>query len=437
MTRGVLVVAKAPVPGEVKTRLAADVGHDAAAEVAAAALLDTLDAAEQAFDRSHRVVALTGDLRRAVHSQELSARLDTWQVVRQRGRSLGLRLASAHRDAAALVGPGVVQIGMDTPQVSAASLRRIGPYLGTGGSRAVLGPAEDGGWWVLGVSRPEPADALGRVAMSCATTCRDTRRMLETAGATVVLAESMRDVDTTTDADVVAEAAPDTRFAEIWRTLKPERSSSVELFSEVLRGGAGIAHGLPGGPGTLPVERWSGDSDVGDLVMVERCAGPTLDVGCGPGRLTEAVARRGNAVLGIDIAPPAVRRTRERGADALCRDVFEPVPAEGRWESVLLADGNIGIGGDPARLLRRTAALLAPHGRVLVEVAAPGTALARYSLRIEVDGRLSRPFPWAIVGPEDLAVLAHKASLQFLRLLTEGARWFVELGKAARGESVP
>ena len=67
--------------------------------------------------------------------------------------------------------------------------------------------------------------------------------------------------------------------------------------------------------------------------------------------------------------------TRERGVPALRRDVFDRVPGEGRWHTVLLADGNIGIGGDPVRLLQRVRTLLATGGRVVVELGAPGTAV--------------------------------------------------------------
>ncbi len=95
------------------------------------------------------------------------------------------------------------------------------------------------------------------------------------------------------------------------------------------------------------VRRWSRDADAVDLQLVDACTGPTLDVGCGPGRLTAALARRGTPALGIDVCAEAVSQARLRGAAALRRDVFDPVPGEGRWHWVLLADGNIGIEGRP------------------------------------------------------------------------------------------
>lgn len=84
-------------------------------------------------------------------------------------------------------------------------------------------------------------------------------------------------------------------------------------------------------------------------------------------------------VLGIDVVPEAVALTRERGASALVRDVFAPVPGEGWWDTALLANGNIGIGGDPVTLLRRVHALLLPGGRAVVEVARPGVGMRMVS----------------------------------------------------------
>src|SRR5204863_7462240 len=82
-------------------------------------------------------------------------------------------------------------------------------------------------------------------------------------------------------------------------------------------------------------------------------AAPVLDVGCGPGRLVVGLARRGAVALGVDPAPAAVALARGRGAAVLQRSVFDPLPGHGRWRTIVLADGNIGIGGDPVRLLRR------------------------------------------------------------------------------------
>ncbi len=160
----VLVVAKAPVPGLAKTRLAASIGVQAAADVAAAALLDTLDAVVGA-PVAARVVAMTGDLDAAAFSAEIRSRLADFTVIDQRGEDFADRLANAHADAAmALGGLPILQIGMDTPQVTADLIARCARTLGRAG--AVLGMARDGGWWVLGVHDPTVAQCLREVPMS-------------------------------------------------------------------------------------------------------------------------------------------------------------------------------------------------------------------------------------------------------------------------------
>jgi SAM-dependent methyltransferase len=118
---------------------------------------------------------------------------------------------------------------------------------------------------------------------------------------------------------------------------------------------------------TLDVGRWLAPADAIDMDTLDRAVGPVLDVGCGPGRIVGGLAARGCLVLGIDIAATAVAMTRARGLNALRRDVFGHLPGRGRWATVVLLDGNIGIGGNPMALLRRVHSLLAPHGRVIVE----------------------------------------------------------------------
>jgi glycosyltransferase A (GT-A) superfamily protein (DUF2064 family) len=135
-------------------------------------------------------------------------------VVPQRGGDFGERLVRAHLDAGAVEGP-VVQIGMDTPQVTAADLTAVADGLRR--HEAVLGDAPDGGWWVLGLRRPDAAAALRGVPMSTPTTGVDTRMALEAAGLAVGTTTELTDVDTVADADAVAALAPDGRFAVAWR----------------------------------------------------------------------------------------------------------------------------------------------------------------------------------------------------------------------------
>ena len=178
----------------------------------------------------------------------------------------------------------------------------------------------------------------------------------------------------------------------------------------------------------LPVADWSAVTIPGDAELVSRCIGPTLDIGCGPGRLVAALTTSGIDALGIDISAGAVARARKLGANALRRCVFGPVPRAGSWNFALLADGNIGIGGDPARLLRRVRGLLAPGGRALVEVAPPGVASAARELQLEDEfGAVSDPFPWAEVGAGGIHQFARASRLVVTERWNCSGRWFVEL----------
>jgi SAM-dependent methyltransferase len=163
--------------------------------------------------------------------------------------------------------------------------------------------------------------------------------------------------------------------------------------------------------------------------LLDRCEGPTLDIGSGPGRLTVALAERGIPALGIDITPYAVGLARSSGALVLLRDVFDRVPGTGRWATVLLADGNIGIGGDPAALLCRVAELLASHGQALVEITAPGTPLRREQVRLSHGGQVSAWFPWAYVGADDIAEVAAQSGLSEVDTWSVDGRWFAALSR--------
>jgi glycosyltransferase A (GT-A) superfamily protein (DUF2064 family) len=199
-----LVVAKAPVPGLAKTRIAADVGPDAAAELAAAALLDTLDSV--VGSGMTVVVALTGNLDAAARADELRAVLAGLVVMPQVGDTFGERLARAHLDADG--GDGVLQVGMDSPQLRSDDLTDAAGRLDDHAS--VLGPAEDGGWWLLGVRHGSDASALATVEMSTASTAQHTREALP---APTALLRTLRDVDSWADAQAVAEDVPGSRFA--------------------------------------------------------------------------------------------------------------------------------------------------------------------------------------------------------------------------------
>ncbi|MET8359510.1 class I SAM-dependent methyltransferase [Micromonospora sp. NPDC005171] len=185
----------------------------------------------------------------------------------------------------------------------------------------------------------------------------------------------------------------------------------------------------------LPVRRWHGPPEPAVESVAARCAGPTIDLGCGPGRLTRALAQRGLVALGVDISAEAVRLTQGRGVVALRRDVFAPLPGEGRWAHALLIDGNIGIGGDPVRLLRRCGALIATDGTLVVEVEPPGAGLWQGQAYVlsgsSGDGQLRGPaFRWARVGAEAVARAADTAGLRVADRFRFGRRWFVELARS-------
>lgn len=177
----------------------------------------------------------------------------------------------------------------------------------------------------------------------------------------------------------------------------------------------------------LPLDRWLGEPTPEEESLLDRVVGPVLDVGCGPGRHVLALARRGVISLGIDVAGAAVELARHRGAPVLERSIFDRVPGSGRWGSALLLDGNVGIGGDPATLIRRVRALLRPGGRLLVEVEAPGTDAGCCQARLEVAGRAGPWFPWARVQAREVQDLAGQCGCTLMELWQEGRRWFARL----------
>jgi SAM-dependent methyltransferase len=172
------------------------------------------------------------------------------------------------------------------------------------------------------------------------------------------------------------------------------------------------------------IDAWTGDADASDRAVLRHCRGATLDIGCGPGRMAERLATFGHVVLGIDVVPEAVFQTRERGAAALLRDVFDRIPAEGRWETALLADGNIGIGGDPIALLTRVHEVLATGARAVVDLSAPGVGLRLGTARLESSAGLSEPFPWAAVGVDLAGYVAAAAGFSAPHIHRHGDRWF-------------
>lgn len=202
-----------------------------------------------------------------------------------------------------------------------------------------------------------------------------------------------------------------------------------ELYGAALAGGVRTQVEYADGSVTaLPVEQWLAVRP-GDEGILRRCVGPTLDVGCGPGRLVIELGARGMLALGIDVTPRAVALAARAGGSVLLRDVFSRVPGTGRWQTVVLADGNIGIGGDPETLLRRARGLLAATGHVVVEVEGPGVRSRRLSARLRTPNVRSDWFPWAIVGADALPSLAARAGLAVTETWAEATRCLATLAR--------
>lgn len=182
----------------------------------------------------------------------------------------------------------------------------------------------------------------------------------------------------------------------------------------------------------LDVERWLDDLDDADRSVLARCRGPVLDVGCGPGRFVRAATELGIPALGIDIAAAAVTLTRRAGVPALLHDVFDPAPADGLWSAVLLMDGNVGIGGDVVKLLRRAHSLLEPGGLLLVEAAADPQLDRALQLRFSQHGSAVGPrFGWAEIGILPLMRQATEVGYSLDETWTASGRTFAALARSA------
>ena len=212
-----LVMAKRPVPGRVKTRLCPPCTPDQAAELATAALADTLEAVRRT-PAGRRVLAIDEPSGFAVPG---------FDVLPQRGGGLGDRIAHAFLDTAATCRSPILQLGMDTPQVDRHLLTACLHQLHRDDVDAVLGPAVDGGWWALGLRNPHHAGVLRQVPMSTAVTGQLTAAALRSAGLRVALLPVLRDVDTAADLSSVARAAPHSRFAAAVNALPPSPADEV------------------------------------------------------------------------------------------------------------------------------------------------------------------------------------------------------------------
>ncbi len=218
--------------------------------------------------------------------------------------------------------------------------------------------------------------------------------------------------------------------------------SASQLYDEAL---AAHLSGLPlvellvraagGPPVALALHRWCAAADTADRVALDRLRAAlpaharVLDLGCGPGRHAAYLQGAGLAVLGVDSSVAAVALTRRAGAPALHGDALGRLPGRGAWDGVLLLDGNVGMGGNPRRLLLQAADLLTPGGRVLVELDPDGVTDCRW-LQLGGGGRVSAPFPWARLAVDALERAAAGSALVVTCCWSEHGRRFALLARA-------
>ncbi len=185
----------------------------------------------------------------------------------------------------------------------------------------------------------------------------------------------------------------------------------------------------------LELSEWCSPADAVDRHALTRLAdhlpprATIIDLACGPGRHAAYLAALGMQVLGVDLAPAALTRAGSGRVAVLRRDILGPLPGAHAWDAALLLDGNVGIGGEPHRLLGRVFELLTVAGRLLVEVDAGVSD--RRTLQLHHGQRSSTPFAWARITSRDLANPARQAGLDVLDTWRDGHRAFAILGRPA------
>jgi glycosyltransferase A (GT-A) superfamily protein (DUF2064 family) len=415
----IIVLAKEPVPGRVKTRLQPVFSASEAAVLAAAAIDDTRAAVRQC-SATRRILAWEGDP---------TSWQDGFEVFRQPPGVLNVRLAAAL--AAALAMPTdepALLIGMDTPQVSAQLLDTDWE-----GADAVLGLSDDGGFWAIGLRHGHPPGLFDGIPMSTSRTGSAQLARLFDAGLSVKLLPPLRDVDRPEDAEMVATQFPGLIFSRRYAELTSRRpcQPSDRLFDAAYEGVITVSLPMPAGidddPMALDVSRWTRPADAVDMLVVARCEPPVIDLGCGPGRMVQALAESGRAALGVDISSVAVGMSVARGGPALRRRIDEPLPAEGRWGTALLMDTNVGLGGNVAALLARCVRLVTPGGLIICEVDPLPERHDVHTVVLRTEVATSPPMEWSRIGTSALLQAVASLDLLLVEEWMSGGRAFVAL----------
>ena len=184
---------------------------------------------------------------------------------------------------------------------------------------------------------------------------------------------------------------------------------------------------------TMDFGRWNSAADQTDLTLLASVLGPVLDVGCGPGRMVRAAMDLGLEALGIDVSTAVIDAARASGLPVVQGSIFDAVPREGAWQTVLLVDGNIGIGGDVDALLARCAELTSPTGEIVVELHPDDTRDRTYTGRlVDPSGAASETFPWAEIGLTSIVARAETLGLGLRQRWSSDGRSFCRLAKTRR-----
>lgn len=427
----VLLLADEPALGRAPAHLGADASALEASQLAAAALEDTLIAI-RASRVEHRIVV--GEGRGEPWRRALSAR--GFAIVDQAGVPAGERVAAAFAAVAPSEGDRVADVrsgarlllGQATPQVNADLL-----HTSWEGADAVIGLSGDGRWWAVGLRADVDPYACfaGLEGPSSRAGSAQLNRFVDL-GLNVTLLPPLRRVHRAQDAELVAYQHPRLLFSEVYRRLSDQRPRQApgRLFDQGYTGHPLRVDRESGEPTlTVDVTRWSGPADDVDRLVLARCEAPVLDLGCGPGRMVKALTESGLPALGVDISAEAVDLSMQAGAPALRTRLEDPLPAEGRWATVLLIDGNVGIGGDVARLLQRCRDLVAPGGLVVCEVDPAPELHEDADLLLRSEGTISA-MPWSRIGAAALGALASRLDLWVGEEWSAGGRVFVALRRS-------